>query len=289
MNFTNAQVKLIIPPAKGGHMNSLMKTLLLYTLISIQAQADIVETSNLESCLTLAESNTRGTETQDVLYVFDIDNTALELRQNLGSVQWFRWQRSLIEQNEIENRVAADVDELLMKQGWIYQLAGTRTPEGSTSLELSQLQQKGHPVIFHTSRNTDTRGPTERELRLNSLLPLKKSIEAAFPGEFKFDGGPENQRPVSFQKGVYMSAGQNKGTWLWLLLKKVGANPKAIVFVDDERKNLENVEKALETKVNLTLCRYGKSDDIVKKFNESNKDMEINLWNKLAEVVGKLH
>jgi hypothetical protein len=127
------------------------------------------------------------------------------------------------------------------------------------------------------SRRTITRLPI-----LNTIGPFN-----GFAGKFIYDNGPETQRPVTFQNGIYMTAGQDKGIWLNLLFLKTEKRLKHLVFVDDELKNLQNVEQAFAGKTVLTLCRYGKVDDVVLEFNESDKTTEIELWHELQEIISK--
>jgi hypothetical protein len=256
---------------------------LLAFFIYAPAHALILETPDLNSCLISATHATVQLEPEDVIYVFDIDNTVLALNQNLGSVQWFRWQQKLILDNVEKNRVADTVDELLNKQGLIYKISSAHTPEMTTTEQVLELQRAGHPVLYHTSRNTDVRDITERDLKKNNLLPLIKTIgpQNGYAGKFLYNADLKNQRAVSFQDGIYMTAGQDKGIWLQLLLEKTATKVKHIVFVDDEIKNLQNVERVFTGITPMTLCRYGKVDDVVNRFNNSNKSTEVELWQKL--------
>jgi hypothetical protein len=262
---------------------------LFVLLFSIQVFGRIQETPNLQQCLEPALKATTDSSPADVVFVFDIDNTVLKLKQNFGSVQWYHWQQKLI-QDQAEGRIANTIDDLLAAQGSIYQLSAAETPEASTAQQIAELQRQGYPVLFHTSRNLDTRGATQRELTRNGLLPLTKTLgpDQGFPGSFTYQVAMPNQRPVSFQDGVYMSAGQDKGVWLGLLFEKLNYHPRHIIFVDDEIHNLVNVERALDAKTDLTLCRYGQVDPIVQVFNTSDKRPEIELWNEFANLARKL-
>lgn len=262
---------------------------LFVLLFSIQVFGRIQETRDLQSCLAPALAATAESRPNDVVFVFDIDNTVLKLKQNFGSVQWYHWQQKLI-QDQAEGRIANTIDELLAAQGSIYQLSAAETPEASTAQQIAELQKHGYPVLFHTSRNLDTREATQRELIRNRLLPLVKTLgpDQGFPGSFTYQNAMMNQRPVSFQSGVYMSAGQDKGIWLGLLFEKLNYHPRHVIFVDDEIHNLVNVEKALDLKMDLTLCRYGQMDAVVEAFNTSNKQSEIELWNEFANLARKL-
>jgi len=60
---------------------------------------------------------------ENVLVVFDIDNTLQTLDQDLGGEIWFRWQISLLKaKGPMEFRVAEDFAGLLKAQGVIYSL-----------------------------------------------------------------------------------------------------------------------------------------------------------------------
>jgi hypothetical protein len=264
-----------------------MKKILLSLILIFNqtALAAIVDTPTLDDCFKLASQSAGSLAPQRVLYVFDIDNTVLALDQNLGSVQWFRWQRMLLDENITVNRVANSLDELVEKQGYLYYLMPSHTPEASTSTAVKTLQLNSHPVIFHTSRSLFNRDATERELLRNNLIPLKTTIESNFAKDFTF---AEGQRPVSFRNGVYMSAGQDKGVFLNLLLQKTKYQPLHIVFVDDEEKNLKNVEREFAGNIETTLCRYSSMDSEVDAFNQSDKSLEISLWSKFAAILSEL-
>ena len=252
--------------------------------------AQIQETQTMAECLNRASQESSNLSSRDVFYVFDIDNTVLALNQNLGSVQWFRWQQKLIQVGLHQHTVATTIEELLDKQLLLYQMIPAHTPEPEIPDLLKDLQIKGHSVVYHTSRNTDVRDITERELTKNRLLPLIKTIgpDRGYPGKMTFQNGPQDQRPVSFQNGVYISAGQDKGVFLKLLFEKTSFMPRHLVFVDDELKNLQNIERAFKGTIPMTLCRYGSMDQTVEKFQNSDKQQEIDLWKKIEIILHQL-
>ena len=266
-----------------------MLKFIIILIFSLTAQAQIQETPLLQDCFNLANTAAEKLNHDDVIYVFDIDNTVLKLKHNFGSAQWFRWQQKMIQDNSPE-RISNSVDELLAIQSSIYQLSSAETPEATTAILINQLQTKGYSVIFHTSRNLDTRESTVRDLKQNGLLPLVKTLGPVqgFAGTITYEQAPSTQRAVSFQSGVYMSAGQDKGIWLNLLFEKIHYVPKHIVFVDDELKNLTNVERAFKDKTPLTLCRYGAADTTVHDFETSDKAVEKAQWSLLRTIKEQL-
>lgn len=266
-----------------------MYKIFLLILVSFQVHAQIIDTPNLESCFINAKTATQRVDPSRILYVFDIDNTVLTQNQHLGSVQWFRWQAQLIQKGIDQDRVANNITDLLTAQGKIYHLSQAHTPETGTASSVSSLQNLGSRIIYHTSRSTSVRDITERDLMTHRLLPIKNTIgpDSGFSGTFTYADWTPHQKPVSFQNGVYMTGGQDKGLWLEMLLSKTLFTPEHIVFVDDERKNLENVERAFVGKISLTLCRYSRLDDLVSEFNRSDKRAEIRMWNDLLEIFAK--
>lgn len=270
-----------------------LTTIVLLALIqsaSANATSSIHQTKDLKSCLTQADLDSNHLSKDQTLYVFDIDNTVLKLKSHLGSVQWFRWQHKLILDQIPTDRIANNIDDLLTAQSWIYQISTAAMPEQTTRSQIAEIQSKGSRVMFHTSRSTDVRDITERDLKAAQLIPLTHTIglDQGFPGTFTFSTAIPKQRPVSFQNGVYMSAGQNKGIWLEQLLQKVSFTPKHLVFVDDEVKNLNNVLGAFDGKISLTLCRYGYLDDEVESFEKSKKTIEIQQWKRLKDLQNEL-
>lgn len=288
MNFPIEALFRKSSSTKERTMNKFL--VLIAILLNLQsAQAEIVETRYLDQCIAKAHAATGPVAPNEILYVFDIDNTVLALKEDFGSVQWFRWQKNLIETNNPTDRVATTLDELLKAQGLIYHLSNSYTPEADTAAKLSFIKYKlGHPVIFHTSRNTNVREATERELAKNSLSASQTEWIKDFPGEFKFYYYEETSRPVSFRKGIFMSAGQDKGVMLSSLLRELKKIPKHIVFVDDEEKNLKNVEREFSESIPTTLCRYSAMDNVVNNFNSSNKAEEVQLWREFSNLVNKL-
>lgn len=230
---------------------------------------------------------------EKVLLVFDIDNTLLAMQRDLGSDQWYAWQRSLPEHDPWR------VSHLLQTQGFLYDVSSMRATEPVCQPKVvRQLQQAGFTTLLLTSRGHEFRDPTRRELLANgydfresTLTPRagypdsyspydvslieqsgisRQEAEQWIPG----DGGEPfaKPRPVSYQQGVYMTAGQNKGVMLRMILHKSDNVGKysAIVFVDDQPRHTEHVRQAFANQnVELVTFRYTREDANVHRFNEN--------------------
>jgi hypothetical protein len=96
-------------------------------------------------------------------------------------------------------------------------------------------------------------------------------------------------RAVSFFNGIMMVSGQNKGIMLKSLLHKTDKKFKAIILVDDGKKNTDNmyaVYKASEIDVNS--FRYSYDDAIKRQFKQSNKNNVIKQWKEFKASIDSI-
>ena len=200
-----------------------------------------------------------------VLLVFDADNTLLRLTSSLGSDQWFIWQSGLLakapEQGPSPYLGACDFQELLKVQGILFFLGSMVPPEPSSPGIVQKLQAGGFPSMVLTSRGADYRDMTMRELRRNGY-----EFKAGAP-KLRSDAAFDPGANASYEDGVFMTSGQDKGRMLALLLASVREEFKAIVFVDD---SVKHVDRALNMpgreKYDICAVRYGREDNVVKDF-----------------------
>jgi len=198
------------------------------------------ETANLVDVTTDALQLADRVGSQNVLVVFDIDNTLLAMEQGLGSDQWYEWQKELSNNDHcspdnVGNRFAA--------QGAIYFASAMRPTQPDAAEQVKTIQEQGVPVIALTSRGQDYRLQTFRELRRNGF-------------DFSFSGiGPaggyddsfvpvEEGRSSRYEDGVFLTAGQHKGAMLYALLQKTGTPmPAVVVMADDKQNNLDALKE----------------------------------------------
>lgn len=203
-----------------------------------------------------------------VLLVFDIDNTLLAMNQDLGSDQWFAWQRSLIG-GRGARAVARDFDELIAAQGLLNAMSAMRPTDAAAPAIIDNLEARGFPAILLTSRGPPSRAVTRRELARNGYdfrsgferrkrqIPPRAGTyspyacdridEAGFTAvevkAFRLCG-KGRPRGVSYAGGLYMTSGQHKGAMLRALLTTSGANYSAVLFVDDHARHTESMRAA---------------------------------------------
>lgn len=209
----------------------------------------------------------------DVLVVFDIDDTLLANMADLGSTAWWNWQSSL----DTSNPDKIPFDSLLAANGVMFAVSDMKPAEGQSTLDVFRhLTSAGFAVYALTARGPDNRDATLRELhdqgldfttapecgaplcvkrgQLNGdafIVPLarKRFGFETLASSHNMGAGTikiSSHRNASISDGVMMVAGQNKGVMLRLLVDSLpkADRPKAIIFVDDSAKNVADLKAA---------------------------------------------
>lgn len=244
---------------------------------------------------------------ENVLVVFDIDNTILTTKQLIGSDPWFTWQAELLRENaKSQTKVAHDIGHLLRIQRSLFAVSALELTQPELPDFLRRLQMEGHPILALTSRNANMMPYTLRELRRfgisfadSRLSPPTEVRAGTLPdtvaGWQKYGFSPkeikefkllEMRRPVAFQDGVMHVSGQDKGAILRLLVQNETSQPKSIVFIDDQAKHVSSVQRAfLDKDLNLVTFRYGAIDIAVESFTKGRgKVMASREWNILQRA-----
>ena len=79
-----------------------------------------------------------------MLFVSDIDNTALAMNQDLGGDQWFNWQSGLLNSDPQAPQLAADsFPGLLQAQALLFSLSAMHPPQCSQPTAVKALQAQG--------------------------------------------------------------------------------------------------------------------------------------------------
>jgi hypothetical protein len=169
------------------------------------------------------------------LLVLDIDDTLLTSERFFGSDAWYEWEKTL-PQGE---RVLCKFDVIALNY------------EASTQV----LTQADAPALVNaltvdrlllTSRGANYRGGTLRELA-QAKYQLPPTLGQPTRGTMWTWTDPVDQRSatVSYDQGVFMTTGANKGRVLLDLLKERGLSYEHIILADDGRKNIDHMQAAL--------------------------------------------
>ncbi len=193
-----------------------------------------------------------------VLLAFDIDNTLLAMETALGSDAWYDWQKELAQADPCDVRLVPD---RLAAQGALYHAGAMRPTQGDLPELIERARESGHPIMIITARGSGFRLSTFRELRRNGL-----SVRDTGPGPrggFAEDLSlPGAVRPVRYEDGVLMLAGQDKGRMLLALYRHLDLEPPAaVVFADDKTDNIDAMAAALQAAgIRGELLRYSRED-----------------------------
>lgn len=237
----------------------------------------IMESADLQDVRNIAQQLAEAVGKEQVLVVYDLDNTILAMEQDLGSDQWYYWQKELQAADRCDPRVVTD--RLAAQGALLYASAMRLTQEDGPEIVRS-IQDQGFKSIILTSRGADFAAMSFRELRRNRFDFRDSALGATGgpPLEFK---PTVDSRLTRYEDGVYLTAGQHKGQMLLALLDKTAtALPRAIVMADDKEENLQDVLDAFaETATSVQALRYNREDARVAAFDGAQTVAE---W-KLAE------
>ena len=222
---------------------------------------------------------------ENILVVYDFDNTLMAMDLDLGSDQWYQWQSEAIKSGKKKEQMAKNTGELFNLAYKLFALGDMHAVESDTPRIVSEIQKSKIKSIILTSRGSEYRQDVLAELERAGMNFADSAIgpKEGYAGLFVPEGF-ERPRLISFSEGIVMGSGQNKGEILKFILKKTGLKFKKIVFVDDTLKNIENVEKSFADEKNMIAFFYTHEADRVKKF-EGNKTRVWREWKHIRPAL----
>jgi hypothetical protein len=295
---------------RAGRLVTVWSAAILVALCSDAARSfagELTDTAEFAEVGAAVEQYAHKLKPERVLLVLDIDNTLLAMDQPLGSDQWFEWQKYLLEhEQKSESLVADSFAGLLDAQGLLYNLSHMHPPQPNLPGLMRRAQDLGIHTLVLTSRGPEFREATEREFKRNgydfarTALPVHDVPAGDFiPYDLdqlektgltkeeaaKFHLAPK-PRPVNYENGIVMTAGQNKGAMLLRLLNNAQDQVDAVVYDDDNIRHVANVYAAVRDRgQEITAFHYTREDANVKAFDYgSKKDVNRN-WQKLTRVL----
>ena len=278
----------------------------LSLLISSSAYShEALETDNWNDVIEKVEELSKTYNKKEILTVFDLDDTLLTGRTNLGSVAWFDWQSDLLKSGETEGRVADDFDGLLSVQLKLSHLGSTVEAAPNTSASVKRLQELSGNSIILTSRSYFFRDISMKDLKEHDIDFSQTQIPLLQESHYTYDPIAGNQveklnltekqiqdyklyrsRPVSYSNGAYLTAGQHKASMLQLLLNKARKSYKAIIFVDDTNKHHVGMHDFYKGRTDMELITFHFTalDEAVDAFNKSDKRDVIEGWENIKKA-----
>ena len=206
--------------------------------------------------------------------------------QFLGSASWFEWQNNLEQDNP--DKVASNMQQLIETNSLVFDLSKMLYTDKNIPNILERFVEHGGHILVETARGPRADSATEQQFsslktnqgNLLSLFsqysPKLSSYNEAFLGILP--GCEEQQKKeVRNEKGIFYTAGQNKGEMLQCLLKNIPDAYKfrKIVFMDDTQKNVNDVFASYKTShTSLYAVHFTGMDSIKKTFLDSPKATE---------------
>jgi len=239
-----------------------------------------VESDDLEMVADWAIRMAKDHGRENVLVVFDIDNTLLAMEQDLGSDQWYYWQKDLAASDPCNPMVVGD---RFAVQGAVFYASAMRATQPNAAEQVRRIQDAGIPTIALTSRGTDYRLQTFRELRRQdiSFWPTAIPPRRGWSEDFVPAGV---ERPARYEDGVFLTAGQHKGEMLKALLDKAGVPwPALVIIADDKAHNLKDMMEAFTGSGTwVHAWRYTREDAVVAAFDPEEAASQ---WNELEPAL----
>lgn len=230
--------------------------------------AGFTSITDLKVATDLAHS-LKADKSKRVLVVFDIDDTLLTVPGDLGSEGWLG--------GKLDEAKGEQRDVILYEQTLWLTLAGLKPTQDDGPQRVRDLQSAGIPVYTLSARGSELRGATERALMAvgydfsmapECVKPLctrrgrlgdDEIRKAAQKLKVALPEGPH--RDITVSDGIMLAAGQDKGEMVQLLAASIAKKPFTdIVFVDDSRRNIDDVVRAATTtsKITFHVFRYEK-------------------------------
>lgn len=175
-----------------------------------------------------------------VLVVMDIDNTILTSNTDLGSDFWYQWQTGELDLKPTPGQKLTKDCIYNEAIGLLYELSSMTLTDSLLPDYIKSWQKSGVTVFALTSRSPKYRAATERELKRNNVDLSLSALNLIDGSILTFHY--TLTRELSYVNGIFMTTGMNKGEMLAHVIGRSGRTFKAIIFVDDSRKNIDAVK-----------------------------------------------
>ena len=237
------------------------------TLIALLVQSSIsalvLETKNISDVLKYVD--------KDSIVVFDIDNTLTKVSPDIEP--WVHHKTAELQKKGLEFREAL---QFVLAMYFLLTEFTKLVPIGGSPEVVGKLQKQGLPVIALTNRSIPVAKRTIERLQKNNIDLTKNTLsEKDLDISGKFKG--------LYSKGIIFTGGNDKGKMLFVFFKKIGYNPKKIVFINDRPRNVKSVQKAAKEHnvdfvgMRITFMDQAKKDFNMKKAEEIIHQMKVKL------------
>lgn len=206
---------------------------ILTLLFPLLGEAKIIETAHVADAIQFID--------EDTWFLVDLDNTMFEAKQALGHANWFYDEM----QQRLQNGMSREEAIRDAYPGWIktQQVCPVKPLEENFVPNLIALQSRGITVMGLTHRQ-----PSVAQATVRQVASLGFDFITTAPSKDSFVVPAAS--PTLYLQGVlFVSDYNKKGDVFMPFLSMINKSPKKVVFIDDKRKNVEELEQ--------TLSKYG--------------------------------
>lgn len=195
---------------------------------------------------------------EEVLVIFDLDNTLIAPVGDVASDQWFDAGLHFYQAKGLTHEQATNC--LLPLWMNLFHKATMQAVEPEAVTLISALIERHVLVIAVTSRQMQLSALTMQQLDATHLTFAKSSLAKS---TVSFN---ESSR-IRFEQGVLFCSGKDKGFVLAQFLDQLKIHPRIIVCVDDKERHLCSIEKIAEQRnCSFIGLRYNFLDEKVKNY-----------------------
>lgn len=174
---------------------------------------------------------------QQTWFLVNLDNTLFESKQALGHAHWFydEVDRRINKGMTRETAITNTYSDWMRAQA----LCQVKLLEENFVSELIKLQEKGVVIMGLTHRQ-----PCAAKSTFKQIQSLEFSFSMTAPSKDTFIVAAS--APTLYKQGILFVGDYNQeGDVLLSFFSTISSTPKKIVFIDDRRKNVEELEKYL--------------------------------------------
>lgn len=232
----------------------LIKILFVYLLyVPCLFQAEVIETSNIADILSEIDSHT--------IVFFDIDDTLINTKMILGNTPWWYYFEHHVSNAPIKEKHLPEIYTTIQK---ILQHVPMELIEPHTSQMIKNLQQNGILAFALTARAKSDNYMDQADYVAYQHLG---SVDIDFTRTI-LQIGVDPHTAQFFSYGIIFTGYQKKGPFLKSFLENLDLHPHKIVFVDDNKKQMESVESVVKSMgIPFKGFRYNKLDKFHEKFD----------------------
>lgn len=224
----------------------------LFVCLPIITDALIVQTATVQDVLPLVDHNT--------WIVIDLDNTAFEGKQALGHTDWFYDKAYALMRGGMSLEEATR--ECYPEWIEVQKICPVKPVEEAFIPVLTQMQQQDIVVMALTHRQ-----PSIADSTLRQLESLQLNLHNSAP--FQDILVVPSSTPTLYKDGVLFTGEYNKKGEIFVrFLSIIGQKPQKVLFIDDKRGHVEDVEKALTSQgIDYTGVHYTANEKVEKVYS----------------------